>query len=373
MSTSKATALLAAVTLLITPIAASAGSPNEPFDLNLWEVDAVDHRVESFRGRDALLLDRGSAVLAGSDFKNGVIQLDIAVSKAQGFAGISFRGDDEGNSEHFYIRSHQSGNPDASQYTPVFNGISGWQIYAGPRFNAPMEMVFDRWMHMKVVVAGSRAEVYLDSDEPVFVIPQLIREVRAGHFAITASGAPARFANVTVREMDSPRLVGGGAEAAPVAETVIETWSVSAPFAASKLEWRTELSHNDIVGSWHQLHAGVRGIANLARLSGIDEERDTVIAAVTINADEARTIPARFGFSDRVHVYLNSRLLLSADDRWRSRDYRFLGTIGLHDAVYLPLQSGDNELWFAVTEGFGGWGVLLDLPDRTGLSIRPSD
>jgi len=33
--------------------------------------------------------------------------------------------------EHFYIRPHQSGNPDANQYTPVFNGVSAWQLYHG--------------------------------------------------------------------------------------------------------------------------------------------------------------------------------------------------------------------------------------------------
>ncbi len=370
MTVIKLTTVLTSVALLATPISAGAGSPNEPFDLSRWEINAVEHRVESFRGRDALFLDRGTAVLTDQSFKNGIIELDIAISEIQGFAGIYFRGDEERNSEHFYIRGHQSGNPDASQYTPVFNGVSGWQIYAGPRFNAPMEMVFDRWMHMKLVVSGSRAEVYLDSDEPVFVIPQLIHEVRAGQVAIGASGqSPARFANITVRELDSPTLVGVGADPEPVSETVVDTWSVSPSFADSTLEGRTEIGAQDVAGSWRALHAGERGIANLARLSGVDRDHNTAIAAVTIDSDEARTVPAHFGFSDHVRVYLNGRLLLSAADPYRSRDYRFLGTMGFYDTVYLPLQPGNNELWFAVTEVFGGWGIALDLPDRDGLVV----
>lgn len=47
--------------------------------------------------------------------------------------------------------------------------------------------------------------------------------------------------------------------------------------------------------------------------------------------------------------------------------YRFLGTIGLHDEVILPVTPGDNELWFAVSEEFGGWGVTAQLPDVAGL------
>jgi hypothetical protein len=259
--------------------------------------------------------------------------------------------------------------PDASQYTPVFHGISGWQIYAGPRYNGAMEIIHDRWMHLKLVVSGGRAEVYLDSDEPVFVIPELVRDIRPGRIVLTASTAPARFANVQVRKMDDPPLTGGGADAEPVADTVVDTWSVSPPFAGALLEGRHELSDGEIPDGWQRLAAGPRGIANLARLAGVDGEVDTVVAAVTIDADQARTIPARFGFSDRVHVYLNGRLLFSADDGWRTRDYRFLGTIGLHDTVHLALHRGRNELWFAVSESFGGWGIVLDLPDREGLTV----
>lgn len=350
----------------------ATGAVNEPFDLSLWDISATDHRVEPYRGRDALRLDTGKALLRDASFTNGVIELDISVADVQGFAGITFRDDGAGGAESFYIRSHLSGMPDASQYTPEFHGISGWQIYAGPRFNAPMEIVHDRWMHMKVVVSGGRAAVYLDSDEPVFVIPELVHDERSGHIALTASGGPARFANVQVRPLDSPPAIDGGAEAEPVADTIVDAWSISPPFAESSLEGRYELSPGDVPGGWQPLAGGVRGIANLARLSGVSADADTVVAALTIDADEARTIPAHFGFSDRVRVFLNGRLLFSGNDGWRTRDYRYLGTIGLHDTVYLPLQSGRNELWFAVSESFGGWGIVLDLPERQGLTVAPS-
>ena len=44
-----------------------------------------------------------------------------------------------------------------------------------------------------------------------------------------------------------------------------------------------------------------------------------------------------------------------------SRDYRFLGTIGYFDAVYLQLKKGRNDLWIAVSENFGGWGIKAKL------------
>ncbi|MCH8059016.1 MAG: hypothetical protein IIA11_01020 [Proteobacteria bacterium] len=48
-------------------------------------------------------------------------------------------------------------------------------------------------------------------------------------------------------------------------------------------------------------------------------------------------------------------LYSKGNNAYQSRDYRYLGTIGLFDAIMLPLAVGDNELWIAVSEAFGGW------------------
>ncbi|MFI5042590.1 MAG: hypothetical protein ACHQNA_12215 [Acidimicrobiales bacterium] len=68
-------------------------------------------------------------------------------------------------------------------------------------------------------------------------------------------------------------------------------------------------------------------------------------------------------------VFLNGRPLSGGDDSYRTRDYRFLGSIGWSDAVYLPLAEGDNEFAVAVLEDFGGWGVQARFPDPDWLSF----
>jgi hypothetical protein len=102
---------------------------------------------------------------------------------------------------------------------------------------------------------------------------------------------------------------------------------------------------------------------NLARLAGIRDGRNTVLARTTIRSEREQTVGLQLGFSDRAAVYLAGRLLYRGDDAYRSRDYRFLGSIGYWDTVYLPLAHGDNELTVAVSEDFGGWGVQARLPD----------
>jgi hypothetical protein len=74
-----------------------------------------------------------------------------------------------------------------------------------------------------------------------------------------------------------------------------------------------------------------------------------------------QTQRVELGFSDRALVFLNGRPLYDGDDTYRSRDYRFLGSIGWYDALHLPLEEGANELAVAVSEDFGGWGVQARL------------
>ncbi|MBS1916720.1 MAG: hypothetical protein JST87_10625 [Bacteroidetes bacterium] len=75
------------------------------------------------------------------------------------------------------------------------------------------------------------------------------------------------------------------------------------------------------------------------------------------------------GFSDRCKVYLNGKLLYAGDNGFKSRDYRFYGTIGFWDAVYLDLKKGANEVMIAVSEDFGGWGVEAKIDDLKDIRI----
>ena len=89
-----------------------------------------------------------------------------------------------------------------------------------------------------------------------------------------------------------------------------------------------------------------------------------------MHAAQAGTRQLDLGFSDRARVYFDGRLLFRGDDPYRSRDYRFLGSIGWWDALWLPLEAGPNELVVAVTEEFGGWGVQARFAEPHGLAFQ---
>lgn len=114
--------------------------------------------------------------------------------------------------------------------------------------------------------------------------------------------------------------------------------------------------------TWTRLAAEPSGLVDLSRANGLRDGRNTVFARTSIRSPRAQTVALELGFSDRALVYLNARVLYRGDDAYRSRDYRFLGSIGYYDTLYLPLEEGENELVVAVSEDFGGWGVRARFP-----------
>jgi len=360
----------AVVPLAVAALAAIADA-QQPFDSSAWNISAAEWRVEPYRGRSALLLRDGAAWLKGSNFQNGTIEFDIAFSDVGGFPGIAFRAATHSDYELFYLRQNLSGQPHATQYTPVLHGLFAWQIYAGPKWEATARWTYDRWMHVKLIVSGTRAELYVDGDSAVQVVPGLRGPQGAGEIGVI-SGNGARFTNFVVRP-DRSTLP---ASAPPVARdstpaTIVRTWRVSAPFAESLLTGVADLPKIPALETSNALDTEERGIANLARLAGNGSGHNTVVAAVTITSDRARTVPVRFGFSDRVRVYLNGQMLYAGNDGFGTHDPEFLGIVGLFDELALPLKRGRNELWFAVSETFGGWAITADLPDRDGITVSP--
>ena len=97
---------------------------------------------------------------------------------------------------------------------------------------------------------------------------------------------------------------------------------------------------------------------------------NTVIARITFNSSVAQMKLFEFGYSDRVVAILNGKPIYWGNNRWRSRDYRYLGTIGLFDAIYLDLNEGVNTLDFAVSEDFGGWLITGRFDNMDGINLR---
>ncbi len=277
---------------------------------------------------------------------------------------------DAANTEHFYIRPHQSGNPDATQYMPLFQDSDSWQLYHGEGYSAAVRFAFNQWVHFKIVVSGRQMEVFIDDmNKPALFVPELKRPVQSGMLGLF--GRNAHFANFKYTKLDKPLITSTASPAVPLPTGTITSWQVSSSFPEKSLDQVLQLSETQKKGlSWQTLEVEPTGIVNLATGPKFTEATNTTFAKLIILSDKAQVKKLQFGFSDRAKVYLNDQLLYSGHDEFRSRDYRFLGTVGYFDELYLSLKPGRNELWIAVSEDFGGWGIKAIIANQKNLKIQ---
>src|SRR5689334_21153134 len=97
-----------------------------PITLDAWDKVAVKLVVETYKGKECFLLSSGAIVLMNAEVHDGTIEATCSFSQQRECPGFSVRMRDLRNAESLHVRSHQSGNTDATQYTPVFNALSGW-------------------------------------------------------------------------------------------------------------------------------------------------------------------------------------------------------------------------------------------------------
>jgi arylsulfatase A-like enzyme len=345
-----------------------------PFDTGRWVIEAKESAIVEYAGQNALMLTGGSAIIPDADFSDGVIEFDMAIEEERGYAGALFHIQDSNNHERFYVLPARSGMPNANQYEPLVNGLESWQLYYGTGFNGVGDYPIGEWFHIKIVVAGDRASFYvITQNDPVIITTLKLGAQSGGVGLFTQPEAPfttAYFANFSYTPSTIPARLGAASAEETVPGTVT-TWDVSQPFPADLLAEKLELTADDSAAwTWTTVESEPSGLVNLGKLQGIEEGKNTVVAKVTLNADEAQIKALKLGYSDSARVYFNGKLIFSGDNAFRSRDFNFIGAIGYGETVYLPLEAGANELLVAVTENFGGWGVQARFEDMSGVSVE---
>ncbi len=124
---------------------------------------------------------------------------------------------------------------------------------------------------------------------------------------------------------------------------------------------------------WSVASTDETGRLNISRDRAFPEGSNggAVLARITVSSPRDQVVRLGFGLSDRGSVWLNGRPLFEVDNTYLSRSGRYLGVMTVeHDALLLPLEEGDNELVFAVSEAFGGWGLIGRLPEDAGLLVH---
>ena len=362
--------------------AATGGGTAIAFDPATWELSG-DAAIETSDSGGTLSVASGRAVHRDLMMADGTIEFDLEVTPHRSFVFVAFRVEERGEHEEIYFRPHKSMLPDAIQYTPAYLGRGQWQLYHDTHSTAAAPLPAGEPIRVKIAIEGQLGVVWVgDMEEPRlrFFLARPRAEGRLALSSFRPAGGPegvpmARFSNLTIRpgEVDaSPLFV---AEAFQVPRGRVSHWSLSPAFAPPEGAVRELPAATLAADGWRRVGATPRGgfveiERHVTRPEGAD--RATVLARLTIAAEKAATHRLDLGFSDEVSVFLNGRLIVSANDDYSFNEPRRQGLLTLDQlAVYLPLAEGDNELVVAVTDRFGGWGLAGRFENVDGLTIEP--
>jgi len=353
--------LLPAFVLLLSAAMAEA----QLLDFNQgWELKGDGVTTAPYMGKEALRLGTGFAYRRDVRLQDGTIELDFATTGSRSFFYVQFRLESDREFEEIYFRPHKTGLGDALQYNPVYKGESNWQLYHGEGATAGVDLPRNEWTHLKIVLQGDRLAVFVgDAKTPQLLVPRLARSPASGYVALRSFVPDGRkepvtsFANVVVRpnaiDFDFPVR---GPDPAPLPGVVTE-WLVSEPFVTPD----GAVTTLPPVSGWENVSTDPSGLLVLLRHVARPKrgERATVLAKLTLTAASDERPPLHLGYSDEVTVFLNGAPLFSADDSYSFDRPRREGVMGFEQAtVFLPLRPGENELVLAVTDVFGGWGLM---------------
>ena len=364
--------------LVLLAYAAYAQTRSFPPESPRWDLQGMT-RVTEYLGRKCLVIDGGQAVLKDLDMRDGVIDVDVATPAKRGFFGFMFRMDSDGeNYEEVYLRQHQSGLPDAMQYTPVLHTGRNWQIYNGPGFTGAVDIPRDEWFHLRLEVVGAQAKLYVkDMNRPALVMSDLKSDRQNGQIAIYTLTGETYFSNFEIRTTpDTPWV----RHEPPMPPSVLTRWSISPSYDALTRNLERPLTAAESAAiQWQDVEAEPPGFVVLYRYRQaphpmVTFQRDfstrlepqpgmqVLYAKTTVDADRNEVKRLEIGYSDDVSVFLNGQILYRGRSAQGFRDPRFLGIINPeNDIVYLPLKKGHNDLMLALSELGGGWGFICRL------------
>jgi hypothetical protein len=196
-----------------------------PLDLRGLQARNVSTEVVTYQGRNAVRVadtapadipdGQRFAIIAGTDFTNGVIELDLvgdtlpgAAAEFRGFTGLAFRMSQDGTRyETFYLRPRNGRAEDqlqrnhAVQYEapPDFP----WQrlrMETPGKYETYADLVMGEWTHVKIEVQGDKARLYVNGvAQPTLVVNDLKNGQSKGALALwIGPKTVAHFANLQV-------------------------------------------------------------------------------------------------------------------------------------------------------------------------------
>jgi len=183
-------------------------------DLDKWQTGLVQTEIIKYKGKKALRIKEAAgeriAYLKDFTFENGIIELDIAAIPH--YAGLVFRVRSDSVYEGIYFRPQNSRHKDPKRrgHTIQYIGSPMYTWYylrekSPEMYEAGADIAPEEWFHVKAVVSGTRAEVYVNrAESPSLVVEDLKHGRSKGSVGLwCGNNSGGTFANLTVKHTAS--------------------------------------------------------------------------------------------------------------------------------------------------------------------------
>jgi hypothetical protein len=157
----------------------------------------------------------GLAILGGTEFHDGTIELDVAGKPgagaggdARGFVGVAFRVQPAGDKyEAFYIRptNGRADDQERRNHATQYISLPDYEWFrlrkeTPSKYEAYADMVTGEWTHLKVEVQGVKARLYVNgASQPTLLVNDLKAGDSKGAVALWIGvGTEAHFANLKI-------------------------------------------------------------------------------------------------------------------------------------------------------------------------------
>ena len=210
------------ITMLISVAAASLLAA-QSFPLQSTEgltLRNVKAQPDSYKGRKAVKVtaeasDNGLAILKGTEFQDGTIEVDLAGepgpganSQARGFVGVAFRiAPDAAKFELFYLRptNGRAEDQERRNHSAQYDSFPDYPWFRlrkeNPgKYESYVDLVPGEWTKVTITVQGDKARLYVNgSQQPTLIVNDLKLGVTKGAIALwIGPGTIAHFSNLKV-------------------------------------------------------------------------------------------------------------------------------------------------------------------------------
>ena len=185
-------------------------------DTSQWKVVNRTSQTINENGRKGIMLnelpDDGMMILKGSDFSNGIIELDIKGSSKmqQSFVGFAFHRQDLTHYDAIYFRPFNFNSDDATRRSHSVQYISspeyGWEKLRNEfpgKYENKIETPpgADDWFHAKITVDGKKISVFVNGEtKPSLVVEKLNSNTNGGIGFWVGNNSAGSFANLKIQK-----------------------------------------------------------------------------------------------------------------------------------------------------------------------------